>query len=223
MCACNPLVRVECWPHALDHCTTPVLTLVEHVQAGALLLCDRGSFSFAFFDHLTSRGIWWISRYAHQASDQVSHICSQADGVLDAIVYLGTSSNDQARSPVRLVQCWLHGRHSRSLTNVLDPHRLPLSDVVGLSARRWDIELAFRVLKDHLNVHHLWSAKHEVVQVHLWCCLILAQVSHALQVEIAGQAGVDVFEVSLDLLIRLTAFLALTRVDPSGAGRARWA
>jgi hypothetical protein len=64
--------------------------------------------------------------------------------------------------------------------------------------------LAFRVLKDHLNLHHLWSAKPEVVQVQLWCCLILAQVYHALQVEIAGQAGVEVFEVSLDLLVRLT-------------------
>jgi hypothetical protein len=47
----------------------------------------------------------------------------------------------------------------------------------------WDIELAFRVLKDHLDLHHLWSAKYSVVQVQLWCCLILAQVYHALQVE----------------------------------------
>lgn len=38
----------------------------------------------------------------------------------------------------------------------------------------------------------------------LWCCLILAQVSHILQMEIAGQAGVEVFEVSLNPLIRLT-------------------
>jgi hypothetical protein len=30
-----------------------------------------------------------------------------------------------------------------SLPNVLDPHVLPLADVVGLYARRWDIELAF--------------------------------------------------------------------------------
>jgi hypothetical protein len=91
-----------------------------------------------------------------------------------------------------------------SLPNVLDPAVLSVADVVGLYARRWDIELAFRVLKDHLNLHHLWSAKCSVVQVQLWCCLILAQVYHALQVEIASQSGVDVFDVSLDLLVRLT-------------------
>jgi DDE family transposase len=98
----------------------------------------------------------------------------------DAIVYLGTSLDNQARSSVRSIQFWLHGRHYCYLTNVLDPHVLKLSDVVGLYARRWDIELAFRAIKDHLNLHHLWSAKWAVVQVQLWCCLILAQVYHAL-------------------------------------------
>lgn len=36
------------------------------------------------------------------------------------------------------------------------------------------------------------------------CAVILAQVYHALQVEMARQAGVDVCEVSLDLVIRVT-------------------
>jgi hypothetical protein len=58
-------VRVDYWPHALDHCKTHVQMLVEHVQAGALLLCDRGYFSFAFCDQLSSQGIWWMSRSAH--------------------------------------------------------------------------------------------------------------------------------------------------------------
>jgi hypothetical protein len=197
-------VRVEWCSDARDNCKEHVLTLVEQVQAGALLLFDRGYLSLAFFDALTARGIWWLSRYGNQVSYQVSHICYQADGLLDAIIYLGTSPANQAQYPVRLIQFWWHGRHYRYLTNVLDPQVLKLSDVVGLYARRWDIELAFRTLKDHLNLHHLWSAKRAVVQVQLWCCLILAQLYHALQVEISRQAGVEVFDVSLDLLVRLT-------------------
>ncbi len=42
------------------HCKTSVQLLVECVQAGALLFFDQGYFSFAFFDQLSSRGIWWI-------------------------------------------------------------------------------------------------------------------------------------------------------------------
>jgi hypothetical protein len=97
-------VRIESLPHALDHCRTHIETLVERVHAGALLLCDRGSFRFAFCDQLLSRGIWWTSRYAHQASSQVSHICSQADGILDAVISLGADRDTQARYPV----AWSH-------------------------------------------------------------------------------------------------------------------
>jgi hypothetical protein len=197
-------VRVQHWPEARDNCKEHLLSLLESVPAGALLLFDRGYLSLPIFDTLTERGQWWISRYANEVSYQVSHICYQADGVLDAVVTLGSRRSNQATYPVRLIQFWMHGRHYRYLTNVLDPHVLPLSEVVKLYARRWDIELGFRALKDHLNLHHLWSAKLEVLHVQLWCTLILAQIYHALQVEIAQQAGVEVFEVSLDLLVRLT-------------------
>lgn len=195
-------VRVDCWSKVSGNSKTHVLPLLERVQADTLLLFDRGYFSFVLFGTLCDRQISWISRYAHHVSYRVSHVCYQADGILDPIVYLGNSSQNQARYPVRLLQFWHHGQHYRYLTNVLDPHLLTLLDVAHLYARRWDIELAFRALKDHLNMHHWWSAKWNVVQVQLWCCLLFAQVYHALQVEIAGQAGVQVFDVSLDLLIR---------------------
>jgi hypothetical protein len=49
-------VRVDGWPNAAAHCKKHVVELVEQVQAGALLLFDRGYFSFAFFDQLSTRG-----------------------------------------------------------------------------------------------------------------------------------------------------------------------
>jgi hypothetical protein len=198
-----PWVRVDCWPAAGAHGMAHMLTLGERVQAGALVLCDRGSFRFAFFDPLSCQGMWWIRRDARQASAHVSHLCSQADGVLDAIVSLGTASDHQARSPVRLIPFWLHGRHDRSLTNGRDPHVFPRADVVGFDARRWESERAFRALKDHLHLHQVWRATWAVAHVQWWCCLILAHVSHARQIEIAGQAGVAVCEGSLDWLVRL--------------------
>jgi hypothetical protein len=41
------------------------------------------------------------------------------------------------------VQFYHHGRQYQYLTKVLDPQQLSLADI----ARRWDIELAFGVLK----------------------------------------------------------------------------
>ncbi len=89
-----------------------------------------------------------------------------------------------------------------------------LSDIARLYARRWDIELAFCVLKEHLQLSQLWSAKWEVVQVQIWCALLLAQVFHGLQVQLAAQEGVDPFDVSIDLLLEVVPRLLTRGIAP---------
>src|SRR5262249_5981901 len=180
-----------------------VRLMLAGLSKATLLLFDRGYFCFELFDDLQERGLWWISRSSYNATFQVMHICYQGDGVLDAIVRLGIYRRSQAKYPVRLVRFWVRGKQFTYFTNVLDPNHLPLAEIARLYARRWDIELAFRLLKDHLRLREIWSAKWEVIEAQIWSTLVLAQVFHALQVEIAAQAGVEVYDVSVDLLTRL--------------------
>jgi hypothetical protein len=173
--------------------------------------------SFPWFDELTERQLYWISRYANHASMQVRHILYQGDGVLDAIVWLGIYRADRAKYAVRLVQFYSQGHLHRYLTNVLDAQQLSPADIARLYARRWDIELAFGVLKEHLQVSQLWSAKWEVVQVQIWCALLLAQLFHGLQVQLAAQEGVDPFDVSIDLLVEVVPHLLQRGIAPLSA------
>jgi len=207
-------VRVELWQEAVANCKREAHLLLEGLQAGTLLLFDRGYLSFAWFDELTERQLWWISRYANHASYQVRHVLYQGDGVLDAIIWLGRYRSDRAKYPVRLVQFYQHGRLHRYLTNVLDPAQLSLVDLARLYARRWDIELAFGVLKEHLQLSQLWSAKWEVVQVQAWAGLCLAQVFHGLQVQLAAQEGVDPFDVSIEVLVDVVPRLLQHGIAP---------
>ena len=85
---------------------------------------------------------------------------------------------------------------------MLDPQKLSLHDIAVLYGRRWDIELAFKMVKRHLDLHILWSAKQEIILQQVWSVLIIAQILHAFQMEIAGLAQVDPFDVSLDLITR---------------------
>jgi DDE family transposase len=82
-------VRVELWQEAVANCKQQARLLLEGLQEGTLLLFDRGYLSFPWFDELTERKLWWISRYANHASLQWRHILYQGDGVLDVIVWLG--------------------------------------------------------------------------------------------------------------------------------------
>ena len=158
--------------------------------------------AFEWFDELTTAGFFWISRQIASPSFPVEHILLSQDGLLDAIVWMGASSSNQARYAVRLIRYRYQGHWYSYLTNVLNPCVLPVTEVVRLYARRWDIELAFRLLKDHLRLNLLWSAKWEVIGAQLWACLTLAQLFHALQMKAAEQEGVDPFDVSLHLLVR---------------------
>jgi hypothetical protein len=69
--------------------------------------------------------------------------------------------------------------------------------VAQLYARRWDIELAFRLLKDYLGMSHWWSSKQELILVQIWVVLLLSHIVYALRERIATAATCEPCEVSV--------------------------
>lgn len=142
-----------------------------------------------------------MSRWRTDTPYQLVHIFYQHQEVLDALVWLGSSHGSRAARLCRLVR-FGDGKQVRCyVTNVLDPHLLSVRDIAQLYARRWDIELAFLTLKEYLDLHHCWSGHPVLIEQQLWLVLILAQVYQAWRVRLAIQEQVDVFDVSVPLLI----------------------
>lgn len=206
--------RLEVLLDATANCKVHARAMLHGLAKGTLLLFDRGYFSFAWLDDLSQLGFWYVSRLVSKTSYQVEHIHYQADGVFDALVYLGKHRADRAGELVRLVRFRIGSQHYCYVTNVLDPTLLSLAQIAQLYARRWDIELAFRELKEHLGLHLLWSAKLGVIYQQIWASLLLAQLVHAFQVELAAQAEVDPFDISLALLTRYVPRLLLQGENP---------
>ena len=198
-------VRVQFRADVLASCNTGILLLLEGLAPGSLILADLGYFSFPWFDYLTGQGYWWVSRLKEGVTYEIKEVLAYDDhtGLLDAIVWLGKYRADRAASAVRLICFSFHGMQYRYLTNVLDATHLSMRDIAQLYARRWDIELAFKLLKCELGLHIWWGARPELVLIQLWLALILAQLLHALQLQVAWQAEVDPFDVSLHLLVEL--------------------
>jgi len=202
--------RVEFIEDFHQNCKRMARTMIEGLPPQSLILCDLGYFAFEWFDWLTDNQFFYVSRLRAKTSMERLHIFYEKGETLDALVHLGAYRNDQAAHAVRLVQFRQGAARRTYLTNVTgpkklsvtDPKKLSLFEIAQLYARRWNIEGAFRLLKQHLNLHLLWSAKGVVVRQQLWCALILAQVIHALHWEIALRAGVDLFDVSVPLLLR---------------------
>jgi hypothetical protein len=207
-------LRLQYVSDALRNCKLDVLALLQDLPWHSLLLFDLGYFSFPYFDYLSERGLYWISRYREKTRYQLLHVYYQQGVILDAVVWLGSAHGPRAGRPVRLVRFGDGQRLRMYLTNVLDPLVLPMGDMARLYARRWDIELAFLTIKELFGLHHWWSSQRPLILQQIALALLLAQVLQALRLHLAAQAGRDPFEVSLPLLVKHLPHLLRARLDP---------
>ncbi len=195
-------VRLQLWQRidyladVQQNCKVHARAMLKGLQKGSLLLFDLGYFGFEWLDELTTGGLWYVSRLREKTSNTLVHTLYQSEEVLDALVWLG-KHQARAGQMARLVRVRVGGATHEYLTNVLDPTVLSASDLVRLYARRWEIELAFLLLKEHLQLHLWWNSKLTGILQQLWACLIIAQLVQALRMEIAVRAHVDPFEVSM--------------------------
>lgn len=189
-------------------------SLAASVPEGSLILADLGYFGFAWFDWMTDEQYFWVSRLRRKTSYKVIHTFYSKGTSFDGVVWLGAHRADRAAHAVRLVVFQAGSKTHRYITNVLDPSQLTPMALAKLYARRWDIEMAFQLIKQHLGLHLLWSAKPVVVQQQILAVLIISQVLQALRLEIAWRAGVDPFEVSLPLFVKYAPWYASQGRDP---------
>jgi hypothetical protein len=188
--------------------------MVAELPAGSLVLADLGYFGFEWFDFLTEAKSFWISRVKKKTSYKVRHVFYERGSTLDALIWLGAYRADRAAHTMRLVRFTHGGKQFEYITNVLDPKRLPLREIARLYARRWDIEMAIKLVKRELGLHLFWSAKPEVVRAQVWAAFAIAQILMGLRQEVAGRAGVDPFDVSMPLLIEWLPRLGDRGEDP---------
>jgi hypothetical protein len=205
--------RIDYLPDALQNCKVHARSMLEGLATGTLLLFDLGYFGFEWLDELSSLKYWYICRLREKTSYTVTHIYVQTEAVFDGLVWLGTH-HARARYAVRLVRFQVGNLMLEYLTNVLEPTALPVQEMARLYGRRWDIELAFLLLKEALGLHLWWNSKVSGILQQVWAALIIAQLLQAVRLEIACLAHVDPFEVSMPLVVSALPQLLARGEDP---------
>ena len=206
--------RLQFRADALAHCANDLQALVQGLPVGSLILEDLGYFGFPWFDWLTDAGYYFVSRLKEKVTYQMVHtfVQDEAQGYLDAIVWLGTHRSDRAAHAVRLIQFRKGNRTFSYITNVLDPGMLPMHEIVQLYARRWDIELIFLLLKEHFGLHIWWSSKQDLMLCQLWIALILAHLLTRLRFQVAEAASTSFFNISIPVLMDLLRRFSQTSI-----------
>jgi hypothetical protein len=176
--------------------------LLAWLPQDSLLVFDLGYFAFTFFDDLTAAGSWFVTRLREKTSYTVEHVLIERPCVRDRIVHLGKYRSNPSVHAVRLVEVYLGGAWRSYVTNVLDPQRLSVVEVVALYDRRWQIETAFLLVKRLLDLAYLWVGSLNGVQLQVWATFLFYAVLIDLCDEVAEVLQLPVAQISVEMVYR---------------------
>ena len=175
----------------------------EALPAGALLVADLAYTSFGAFTELTAARVTFVLRAKQNVAAEVVRPLRRTATVQEALVAVGRGAERQV---VRLIAISRSGVWDRSLTNELDPDRLPAEQVVALYSCRWRIEEAFAIVKRLLGLAYFWVGSANGVQLQLWATWLLYAVLVDLTDAVADALRRPFSDLSLEMTYRSVPF-----------------
>jgi hypothetical protein len=183
--------------------------LFDRIPADALLLEDRGFFSYSSWKKLTRLGVQLLVRIKKHMVLKKLHALS--DGSFLAKIYASAKERqkDQNGILVRVIEYTLndpqrvgHGEVHRLMTTLLDEHLYPAEELILLYHERWEEELVFDEQKTHQDPRraskpaNLRSETPQGVLQEMYALSLGHFVTRALMFEAAEQAQIDVDRLS---------------------------
>lgn len=193
--------------------------LIGALQAGMLLLADRGFTDYALWCDSAGTGaelLWRIRR------DVRLHICQVLpDGSALAwwrvpkAVRLREGDRLPAQVLVRVISGWVgvvdergvhRGEAYRLLTTLTDHRAHPAAEVVRCYGRRWQVELTFKGLKSVQGANRLRSRTPDGVRQEMWAWLCTHQLLRLQAASAAdaaaGPGPAEIRQISFTTLVR---------------------
>lgn len=155
--------------------------LADKTQMDALVLeendvlnvFDRGYVDYRKFDSYCERHIRFVTRLKGNALVQVvAELPVDPTGPInkDRIVYLGKEGLNKMQHPLRLIETTdSEGNRVTILTN---DFTLKAAEIADIYRYRWQIELFFKWIKQHLRVKHFYGLSQQAVENQIFIALI---------------------------------------------------
>ena len=153
-------------------------------ETGALNVFDRGYIDYKKFDEYSEKGILFVTRLKSNAIVNViaDHHPVDPEGVVDSdqIILLGEGKK-QMKHDLRLIETRdTEGNQVLILTNDFARSAEEIGDIYRY---RWQIEIFFKWIKQHLTVKHLYSTGCQAVENQIYIALVTYCLLALLKVE----------------------------------------
>lgn len=151
---------------------------------GTILVMDRGYHDYAWFAELTRQGVFFVSR--PRANDVYRVVAARplpagSTLVRDELVEF-PSPYARQRCPYRLRRLELVREDTGEILTLLTNHlTFAASTIAAVYKDRWQIELFFKALKQHLRVKTFVGTSATALKIQIWTALIAILLVRYLQ------------------------------------------
>jgi IS4 transposase len=148
----------------------------QPIEPGATYVFDKAYVDYAWWHRLHQAGCTFVTRpktnvkLAVINSRRLSQDAKEVGIVSDIVVEL--ASQQRARLPIRLRRIEVMRDNGRILTIVTNDLRRPALIIAALYRRRWQIELLFRWIKQHLKIKSFIGRSENAIRLQLYAAMI---------------------------------------------------
>jgi IS4 transposase len=188
-----------CWL-SFTHCNVNDITeavLHVRIECGATYVFDKGYCDYNWWHCIDAQGARFITRFRSNAALVVEHEMAVPEDAARAGVLRDQAVRFKHKSPrgghlnlyrgvLRRIYVHRPG-HTRALVLATNDMNAPAQEITQLYKDRWQIELFFKWIKQHLRIRHFLGCSENAVKTQIlaalvtYLLLLLHQAAHELQ------------------------------------------
>lgn len=175
-----------------------------HLPSGSIVVLDRGYIDFKRLHQLTQRGMSFVVRAKGnlQWRSVQTHAVDKACGVRadHTIALCGQHSQNRYPTLLRRVR-FFDAATCLELVFLTDRLDLPALTIAQIYKQRWQVELFFKWLKQHLSIDHFFGNSQNAVKTQVWIAicvyLIALMMRKKLKLDVELSTLMHLLEVNL--------------------------
>ena len=188
------------------------------LEPGACYVMDRCYIHFARLYRFTLAATFFVvrARTNMQYRRRYSHRVDKTTGLRSdqTIVLTGQDSARDYPAPTRLIRYWDEPQDLR-LSFLTNNFLLPALTIAQLYKRRWDVELFFKWIKQHLRIKKFYGTSANAVKTQIWAAVIVYLMVAILKKQLDIEASLSRILQILSVTVFEKPGIHLTQVTPT--------
>ena len=191
------------------------------VEAGAFYVMDRGYVDFERLYVMHQAGAFFVTRAkaGMDARRVCSHAADRTNGVIcdQRVMLNGFYSAKNYPEHLRRIR-FKDPKSGKTLVFLTNNTSLPAWTIAALYKSRWQVELFFKWIKQHLRIKRFLGTSENAVKTQIWCAVatyvLIAIVKKELQLDASLYTCLQILSVSVFEKTEVSCALQLGRSQP---------